>query len=85
MICNAIIDLAVTPYLPVYTGNRFMACIIGGVLVGIGMAVVFMSGSTTQMYKAKKLIYQIDPKAFLIVSEAREVYGEGFLMAECDW
>lgn len=43
----SIIDLAVTPYLPVYTGNRFMACIIGGVLVGIGMAVVFMSGSTT--------------------------------------
>ena len=195
LICNAIIDLAVTPYLPVYTGNRFMACIIGGVLVGIGMAIVFMSGSTTggsdigskliqkylphiqtgtalmvldliiigtsilmfrnvesglygmismvvtsyvidmtlyglnrstmmtvvtpfsdkiadvlmeyldrgctllecrgayskkasgvtlcvvdrkQMYKAKKLIYQIDPKAFLIVSEAREVYGEGF-------
>ena len=38
LICNAIIDLAVTPYLPVYTGNRFMACIIGGVLVGIGMA-----------------------------------------------
>ena len=78
----SIIDLAVTPYLPVYTGNRFMACIIGGVLVGIGMAVVFMSGSTTQMYKAKKLIYQIDPKAFLIVSEAREVYGEGFLASD---
>ncbi|MFK7723241.1 YitT family protein [Pilosibacter sp. HC1M1C21] len=199
LICNAIIDLAVTPYLPVYTGNRFMACIIGGVLVGIGMAIVFMSGSTTggsdigakliqkyfphiqtgtalmvldliiigtsilmfrniesglygmistvvtsyvidmtlyglnrstmmtvvtpfsdkiadvlmeyldrgctllecrgayskkasgvtlcvvdrkQMYKAKKLIYQIDPKAFLIVSEAREVYGEGFLASD---
>lgn len=82
LICNAIIDLAVTPYLPVYTGNRFMACIIGGVLVGIGMAVVFMSGFTTQMYKAKKLIYQIDPKAFLIVSEAREVYGEGFLASD---
>ena len=199
LICNAIIDLAVTPYLPVYTGNRFMACIIGGVLVGIGMAIVFMSGSITggsdigakliqkyfphiqtgtalmvldliiigtsilmfrnvesglygmismvvtsyvidmtlyglnrstmmtvvtpfsdkiadvlmeyldrgctllecrgayskkasgvtlcvvdrkQMYKAKKLIYQIDPKAFLIVSEAREVYGEGFLASD---
>ena len=199
LICNAIIDLAVTPYLPVYTGNRFMACIIGGALVGIGMAIVFMSGSTTggsdigakliqkyfphiqtgtalmvldliiigtsilmfrnvesglygmismvvtsyvidmtlyglnrstmitdvtqfsdkiadvlmeyldrgctllecrgayskkasgvtlcvvdrkQMYKAKKLIYQIDPKAFLIVSEAREVYGEGFLASD---
>lgn len=35
-----------------------------------------------QMYKAKKLIYQIDPKAFLIVSEAREVYGEGFLASD---
>lgn len=36
-----------------------------------------------QFYKAKKLIYEIDPRAFLIVSEAKEVYGEGFL--DSDW
>ena len=36
-----------------------------------------------QFYKAKKIIYGIDPKAFAIVSEAQEVYGEGFL--DSDW
>ena len=41
---------------------------------GVALCVV----DRKQMYKAKKLIYQIDPKAFLIVSEAREVYGKVF-------
>ena len=35
-----------------------------------------------QFYKAKKLIYGIDPGAFLIVSEAKEVYGQGFLNSD---
>lgn len=36
-----------------------------------------------QFYKAKQLIFSVDPDAFLIVSEAKEVYGEGFL--DSDW
>lgn len=36
-----------------------------------------------QFYKAKKIVYDIDPRAFMIVSEAQEVYGEGFL--DSDW
>ena len=36
-----------------------------------------------QFYKAKKVIYGIDKQAFVIVSEAKEVYGEGFL--DSDW
>ena len=36
-----------------------------------------------QFYKAKKIVYDIDPRAFMIVSEAQEVYGEGFLAS--DW
>ena len=36
-----------------------------------------------QFYKAKKIVYSIDPRAFMIVSEAQEVYGEGFL--DSDW
>ena len=36
-----------------------------------------------QFYKAKKIIYGIDEDAFVIVSEAKEVYGEGFL--DSDW
>lgn len=36
-----------------------------------------------QFYRAKKIVYGIDPTAFMIVSEAQEVYGEGFLAS--DW
>jgi len=36
-----------------------------------------------QFYRAKKIVYDIDPRAFMIVSEAQEVYGEGFL--DSDW
>lgn len=199
-ILTVILDFVVTPYVPVYTGDRMVSCIFGGVLVGASLAVVFMRGSTTgggdiaakllqkfrphmqtgtavmvtdmviiaasmlvfrniesglyglinmvvstyvidvilygmnkstmvtvmspkveeiakelmehlgrgctffksrgaysrvdgetlicvvdrkQFYKAKKIIYGIDEDAFVIVSEAKEVYGEGFL--DSDW
>ncbi len=36
-----------------------------------------------QYYRAKKIVYDIDPDAFVIVSETKEVYGEGFL--DSDW
>lgn len=34
-------------WLPAYNGNPFLAAIFGGVLEGIGLALVFMRGSTT--------------------------------------
>ncbi len=199
-ILTFILDFIVTPYVPIYQGDKLVSCIFGAVMVGASLAVVFMRGSTTgggdimakllqkfrphmqtstavmltdlviiaasmvvfqniesglyglinmvlgsyvidmilygtnkstmitvmsahnqeiaealmdvlergvtfyksrgaysgregealicvvdrkQFYKAKKLIYGIDSKAFLIVSEAKEVYGEGFL--DSDW
>lgn len=195
-IISFIIDVIVTPYVPIYAGDKIISCIAGAVLVGASLAVVFVRGSTTgggdimakllqkfrphlptntavmltdfviigtsiavfhnidaglygllnmylgsyiiemmlygpnkstmitvmspkveeiakelmdylergctyyksegafsrregktlicvvdkkQFHKAKKIIYAIDPTAFLIVSEAKEVYGEGFL------
>ena len=197
---TVILDFIITPYVPVYTGDKMVSCIFGGVLMGASLAVVFMRGSTTgggdiaakllqkyrphmqtgtavmltdmviigasmvvfgniesglyglinmvvstyvidimlygmnkstmitvitekpkeiadelmdelergctflksegayrkedgktvicvldrkQFYKAKKIVYSIDPRAFMIVSEAQEVYGEGFL--DSDW
>ena len=199
-ILTVILDFVITPYVPIYTGDKMVSCIFGGVLVGASLAVVFMRGSTTgggdiaakllqkycphmqtgkavmatdlviillsmvvfrniesglyglinmvvgtyvidvilygmnkstmitvitekpkeiadelmdelergctflksegayrkedgktvicvldrkQFYKAKKIVYDIDPRAFMIVSEAQEVYGEGFL--DSDW
>ena len=199
-IMTVILDGLVTPYFPVYSGDKMVSCLFGGVLMGISLAVVFMRGSTTgggdiaakllqkfrphmqtgkavmatdlviillsmavfrniesglyglinmvvgtyvidvilygmnkstmitvisprsgeiakelmrnlergctllksrgayreekgetvicvldkkQFYRAKKIVYGIDPTAFMIVSEAQEVYGEGFL--DSDW
>lgn len=199
-ILTVILDFIVTPYIPIYGGDKLVSCIFGAVLVGASLAVVFMRGSTTgggdimakllqkfrphmqtstavmltdlviialsmlvfqniesglyglinmvlgsyvidmilygtnkstmitvmspetraiadrlmeelergvtfyksrgaysgiegealicvvdrkQFYKAKKIIYGIDKSAFMIVSEAKEVYGEGFL--DSDW
>ena len=199
-VLTVILDFIITPYVPVYTGDKMVSCIFGGVLMGASLAMVFMRGSTTgggdiaakllqkyrphmqkgtavmltdmviigasmvvfgniesglyglinmvvstyvidimlygmnkstmvtvmspkvqeigdqlmehlgrgctffksrggyakvegetlicvvdrkQFYKAKKIIYGIDEDAFVIVSEAKEVYGEGFL--DSDW
>ncbi len=199
-IMTMILDGFVTPYFPVYFGDKMVSCLFGGVLVGASLAIVFMRGSTTgggdiaakllqkfrphmqtgkavmatdlviillsmavfqniesglyglinmvvgtyvidvilygmnkstmitvisprsteiakalmdelergctllksrgayrneegetlicvldrkQFYRAKKIVYDIDPRAFMIVSEAQEVYGEGFL--DSDW
>lgn len=199
-ILTFILDFIVTPYIPIYHGDKLVSCIFGAVMVGASLAVVFMRGSTTgggdimakllqkfrphmqtstavmltdlviiaasmvvfqniesglyglinmvlgsyvidmilygtnkstmmtvmsshnqeiaeglmrelergvtfyksrgaysnregealvcvvdrkQFYKAKKIVYDIDRSAFMIVSEAKEVYGEGFL--DSDW
>ncbi len=44
---TAIIDLVVAPHVPVYTGDRLLGSLYGGVLIGAGLALIFMRGSTT--------------------------------------
>ena len=46
-ICSIILDYVVAPICPVYAGDRMMSSLYGGILVGIGMAFIFLSGSTT--------------------------------------
>ena len=43
---SVMIDLA-TLWLPAYTGERVMAALFGGLASGVGLALVFMRGSTT--------------------------------------
>ena len=43
---SLMIDL-VAAFLPAYTGDRIMAALFGGVGIGVGLALVFMRGSTT--------------------------------------
>lgn len=46
-ICSVILDLLVAPVFPVYQGDRLMCSLFGGIIVGIGMAFIFLAGSTT--------------------------------------
>lgn len=44
---TVVLDLAVSPWVPQYVGDRLLSSAFGGILVGMGMALVFMEGSTT--------------------------------------
>lgn len=45
--CSVILDYIVAPICPVYAGDRLMCSLYGGILVGIGMAFIFLAGCTT--------------------------------------
>lgn len=40
-------DFVVAPFFPVYHGDRLLGSIYGGVLVGVGISLIFLRGSTT--------------------------------------
>lgn len=44
---SAVLDLAVAPVCPVYVGDRFLCSLYGGVVIGVGMALIFLAGTTT--------------------------------------
>ena len=44
---SIILDYIVTPYFPQYAGDRMLSSIFGGILMGVGLAFIFMRGSTT--------------------------------------
>lgn len=46
-ICSAILDFLVAPVFPAYQGDRLMCSLFGGIIVGVGMALIFLAGSTT--------------------------------------
>lgn len=46
-ICSVVLDFVIAPICPIYTGDRLMSSLYGGILVGVGMAFIFLSGSTT--------------------------------------
>lgn len=46
-ICSLVLDMVIAPFCPVYVGDRLLCSLYGGILVGVGMALIFISGSTT--------------------------------------
>lgn len=49
-----------------------------GIYTGKDRNILMSVVSRTELRKLKELVYQIDPKAFVIVTDANEALGEGF-------
>ncbi len=47
VVCSFVLDFLISPLFPAYQGDRMVSSLFGGVLVGVGMAFIFMTGSTT--------------------------------------
>lgn len=47
VISSVMLDALIAPFFPVYAGDRLLCSLYGGVLVGVGMAFIFLSGCTT--------------------------------------
>lgn len=47
LIMTLVLDVLVTPLFPQYQGDRLISAAFGGILVGVGMALIFMRDSTT--------------------------------------
>ena len=46
-VSSFVLDFIVAPVCPVYTGERLLCCLYGGILVGAGMGLIFMGGMST--------------------------------------
>ncbi len=46
-VCSFILDYIITPNLPLYEGSRLFGSLYGGILIGIGMALIFLAGCST--------------------------------------
>ena len=44
---SLVLDVLVAPLCPVYTGDRFLCSLYGGIVIGVGMALIFLAGTTT--------------------------------------
>ena len=47
VLVTVILDFLVTPLCPQYTGDRLLSSVYGGIVVGVGMAFIFLAGFTT--------------------------------------
>lgn len=47
VISSLMVDLVMAKYAPIYVGDRMIGGVFGGVLMGAGLAIIFLRGSTT--------------------------------------
>lgn len=56
-----------------------------GAYTGEEKNIVMVTVGKTQLPKLKEIIFQIDPRAFLTISESTEVYGKGFKSSRAEF
>ena len=47
LVTTIIMDYIVTPFFPVYSSDRILAALFGGIILGFGLVLIFSRGSTT--------------------------------------
>lgn len=47
LLCSLVLDLVITPLCPMYVGDRLLCSLFGGIISGMGMAFIFLTGTTT--------------------------------------
>ena len=47
ILTSLLTDIVITPIMPVYTGDRLLGSVFGGVLLGVGLGMIFSAGYTT--------------------------------------
>lgn len=72
-ISSAVLDTVVT-LIPIYMGDRLLASVFGGILIGAGMGVIFLRGSTTGgtdviSYMVKKLHPQLQIGTAILLTD----------------
>ncbi len=50
-----------------------------GMYTGSEKPVLMIAGATRESVRLKEIVYSVDPLAFMIITDANEVRGEGFL------
>ena len=91
VLSSVFVDLLTIPRIAL-TDDPLLACIIGGVIKGFGFGVIYWEGATTgaekqvlmcvvrrsQSVEIRRIVKNADPDAFLIVTDAKNVFGRGF-------
>ncbi|MEI3266086.1 MAG: YitT family protein [Frisingicoccus sp.] len=58
LLSTVILDYVVTPWMPMYTGERFLGSLFGGIFVGAGLGLVFLRGFSTGGTDAISFLWQ---------------------------
>ena len=70
----------------IHTLHRGCTYLLGqGAYTGEERQIIMVTVAKTQLPRLKEIVFQIDPEAFITISETIEVYGRGFRDSQADF